>query len=282
MVEILPVNYDFLDNSFFRILLVIIGAFVIQFIVNRFIGQIVERVIHSHRYKSKHEERQREDTLISIFRTITTVVLVVIGTVIVLKELGFDIAALATGAGLLGIVVGFGAQSMIKDFLSGMFIILENQYRIGDVVTIGGHSGLVEHISIRMTKLRDLDGSVFFVPNGEITTVKNMTLDYSGVLLDVGVSYETNLNDAKKVINQVGQELAEDPEWKDRIIEPVAFLRVESFGDSSVTLRALGKVTPIEQWNVAGEFRDRLKKAFEQAKIEIPFQQVVLHQQHKK
>lgn len=282
MVDVLPLNYDFLNNSFFRILFVILGALIIQFIVNRFIGQIVERVIRSHHYKSKHEERQREDTLISIFRTITTVVLVIIAIVVILNELGFDIAALATGAGLLGIVVGFGAQSMIKDFLSGMFIILENQYRIGDVVTIGGHSGLVEHISIRMTKLRDLDGSVFFVPNGEITTVKNMTLEYSGVLLDVGVSYETDLNEAKKVINQVGKEIAADPEWQDRIIEPVEFLRVESFGDSSVTLRALGKVTPIEQWNVAGEFRDRLKKAFEKAGIEIPFQQVVLHQSGKK
>lgn len=282
MVEWLPDDLDFLNYSIVRILFVIAGVFIIQFIVNRFVGQVVERVIQSHHYKSKHEERQREDTLIAIFRTITTVVLWVIAAVVILQELGFNIAALATGAGLLGIVVGFGAQNMIKDFLSGFFIILENQYRIGDVVTIGGHSGLVEHISIRMTKLRDLDGSVFFVPNGEIKTVKNMTLEYSGVLLDVGVSYDTDLNEAEKVINEVGKQLADDPDWHERIIEPIAFLRVESFGDSSVTLRALGKVTPIEQWSVAGEYRRRLKKAFERAKIEIPFQQVVLHQSKSK
>jgi moderate conductance mechanosensitive channel len=282
MVEWLPGDLEFLNYSIVRILFVIAGVFIIQFIVNRFVGQVVERVIQSHHYKSKHEERQREDTLIAIFRTITTVVLWVIAAVVILQELGFNIAALATGAGLLGIVVGFGAQNMIKDFLSGFFIILENQYRIGDVVTIGGHSGLVEHISIRMTKLRDLDGSVFFVPNGEIKTVKNMTLEYSGVLLDVGVSYDTDLNEAEKVINEVGKQLADDPDWHERIIEPIAFLRVESFGDSSVTLRALGKVTPIEQWSVAGEYRRRLKKAFERAKIEIPFQQVVLHQSKSK
>ena len=278
MVDFSFLNADFFEHIAVRIGILFIILFAIRFVVNKFLGRIIERVIKGHHYKSKHEEQQREDTLTSIFKTGTTVLLAIIATVLVLQEFGVNLAALATGAGLIGLVVGSGAQSMIKDFLSGMFIILENQYRIGDVVTIGGHSGLVEHISIRMTKLRDLDGSVFFVPNGEITTVKNMTLEYSGVIVDVGVSYDTDLNKAEKVINEVGQELAKDPDWEDRIIEPIQFLRVDGFGDSSVNLKTLGKVTPIEQWNVAGEYRKRLKKAFEQAKIEIPFPQRVIHQ----
>lgn len=282
MVDFLGFDLSILDNVFARIVLVLVGVFVIRMIVNKFLGRIIERIIQSHHYKSKHEERQREDTLTAIFRTVVTVVLLIIAAILILQEFGVNIAAIATGAGLLGIVVGFGAQSMIKDFLSGLFIILENQYRIGDVVTVGGHSGIVEHVSIRMTKLRDLDGSVYFVPNGEITTVQNMTLEYSGVIVDVGVSYDTDLGEAERVINEVGQELAKDPEWEDRIIEPIEFLRVDSFGDSSVNLKAIGKVTPIEQWNVASEYRKRLKKAFERAKIEIPFPQRVIHTPSKK
>ncbi len=271
-------DWSVLDNVVIRIAVIILALLIIKLIVDRFTGKIVERVIRGHHYKSKHEERQREDTLTNIFTTASTVVLWIIAIVLVLQEFGVNLAALATGAGLIGIVVGFGAQSMIKDFLSGMFIILENQYRIGDVVTIGGQSGLVEHISMRMTKLRDLDGSVYFVPNGEITTVRNMTLEYSGVIIDVGVSYDADLNVVEKVINEVGEIMAKDKEWEERILEPIAFLRVDSFGESRVNLKAIGKVVPIEQWNVAGEYRRRLKKAFERHHIEIPVTQIALHQ----
>lgn len=271
-----------LNGSLGRIIFAFAVLIIVKIVVNKFLDRIIERVVQSHHYKSKHEERQRENTLSGIFGTITSVVLWIVAAIVVLQELGFNLAALATGAGLLGIVVGFGAQSMIKDFLSGMFIIIENQYRVGDVVAIGGHSGLVEDVTIRMTKLRDLDGSVYFVPNGEITTVKNMTLEHSGLVINVGVSYDTDIDEAKEVMNRVGRELADDPEWKSRVVEPVSYLRLDSFGDSSVNLMAVGKTVPIEQWNVAGEYRTRLKKAFEKAGIEIPFPQRVIHQPTKK
>lgn len=260
-----------------RVLVVILVLAGVQFVVRRYIGRVVHRVVSSHHYKSTHEERQREETLTGLFRTALTVLLWLIGIIFVLQELGVDLAAIVTGAGLLGIVVGIGAQSAIKNFLSGMSIILENQYRVGDVVTLCGHSGIVEHVTIRVTKLRDLDGSVYFIPNGEITTVSNMTMEYSGVLIEVGVSYDTDIRKAEKVINEVGKEMAEDQEWKDRIIEPIAFLRLNSFGDSSVNLRALGKTVPMEQWNVAGEYRTRLMNAFSKNDIEIPFPQRVIH-----
>ena len=249
-----------------------------RFVINHFIGRVVERIVMSHRFKTKREEKLRERTLTDMFKTVTAVVTWVVLAVIVLQELGVNLGALATGAGLVGIVIGFGAQSMIRDFLSGTFIIAENQYRIGDVVTVGGHSGLVEQITIRMTKLRDLDGSVYFIPNGEITSVRNMTLEYSGVIIEVGVSYDTDIAKAERIINEVGAELAEDEDWRSRTIEPITFLRLDSFGDSSVNLKAVGKTTPLEQWNIASEYRKRLKRAFEKNGIEIPFPQRVIHQ----
>ncbi len=264
-------------GMWFRILLYVAVLAGIQLVVRDYIGRVVEKAVRSNKYKSKSEERQREKTLTGLFRTALTVAIWLIGVILILNEFNVNLAALATGAGLIGIVIGFGAQSTVKDFLSGIFIILENQYRVGDVVTIAGHSGLVESVSIRMTKLRDLDGSVYYVPNGEINTVQNMTMEYSGVVIDVGISYDADVRKAEKIINEVGQEMAEDEEWKDRIIEPIAFLRLNSFGDSSVNLKAVGKTATLEQWNVAGEYRTRLKQAFDKQGIEIPFPQRVIH-----
>ena len=262
----------------FRIAVIIIVLVVIQIIIRRYIHYIVRRAVSGRRYKLAREEKQREDTLATMFLTTATVILWVVGGVVILQELSINLAALATGAGLIGVVVGFGAQSMIKDFVTGTLIILENQYRIGDVVTIGTQSGVVEDLTLRITKLRDLDGSVYFIPNGEIKAVQNLTLEFSSVVVDVTVSYDTDVDKAEKVINEVGEELAQDEEWQDRTIEPIAFLRVNSFDESGVKLRMLGKVQPSEQWAVAGEYRKRLKKAFEKHAIEIALPQRVIHQ----
>lgn len=278
MTEASPFNTGLFMQHVIHILFIVAVLFLVRFVINHFIGRVVERIVLSHHYKTKREEKLREATLTDMFKTVSAVVTWTIVVIIALQELGVNLAALATGAGLIGIVLGFGAQSMIKDFLSGAFIITENQYRIGDVVTVGDHSGLVEQITIRMTKLRDLDGSVYFIPNGEIKTVKNMTLDYSGVVIDVGVSYETDVRKAEEIINDVGKELAEDEEWRSRIIEPITFLRLDSFGESGVNLKAVGKTVPMEQWDVASEYRIRLKKAFEKHGVEIPLPQRVIHQ----
>lgn len=267
-----------LDNGFVRIVVAIILLYIVRYFVHGFIGRLIQRAVRGHLHGSVKEEEQREETLTSVFRTLATVILWVLVAIFILQEIGVNLAALATGAGLLGIVVGLGAQSVIKDFLSGMFIILENQYRIGDVVTIGGHSGVVEEITIRMTKLRDMSKNVYFIPNGNITTVTNMTLEHSGVVIDVSVSYDTDISAAEKLLDEVGAAMAEDVNWKDMILEPVQFLRVEKLGDSSIDLRVVGKVVPMQQWAVAGEYRKRIKKMFDTHKIEIPFPQVVVHQ----
>lgn len=265
-------------NGLIHLLIAIAVLYVARIIINHFMGRLVERLVMGHNYKTKREEKLREKTLISMIRMVTGVVMWTIIAIIVLQAFGVNLGALAAGAGLLGVVVGFGAQNMIKDFLSGLFIIVENQYRIGDVIEVGEYSGLVEHITMRMTTLRGMDGSVYFIPNGQIPSVRNMTLDYSGLVVDVAVSYDTDITKAEQAINEVGKQLAEDEQWQAKTIEPITFLRVDSFGESGVNLKAAGKTTPLDQWDVAGEYRKRLKTAFEKHGIEIALPQRVIHQ----
>ncbi len=265
------------ENPWVKIVIIVLVAFGVQYIIHRYIGQIIRRVVKSHKYESKKVERQREDTLIGMLRTFSSVVIWVIALLMVLTALNVNIAALVTGAGLIGVVVGFGAQSTIKDILAGLFIIAENQYRVGDIIAIKDKAGVVQDITIRVTRLRDLDGYLHIIPNGQIETVTNMTFDYANVNIDLGVSYDTDIEKAKQIINRVGQEMAHDKKFQDLIMEPIAFLRLDHFDDSAVVLKVLGKVTPGSQWDVAGEFRGRIKQAFDAKDIEIPFPQRVIH-----
>lgn len=274
-----------LQNRYAKIVMVILVVLLVQLIVKRFIDRVIRSVVKGHKFSSKTEEKKREDTLITLLGTASAVILWTIAVIIILSLMDVNLAALMTGAGLIGIVVGFGAQSAIKDFLAGVFIIAENQYRVGDIVTLYAEgnqiSGVVEEITIRITRLRDLDGNVYTVPNGSATIVNNRTFEYANVNVDIGVAYESDIDAVERVINEVGNSLAEDEAWKKDIIEPIQFLRVDGFEDSAVRIKALGKVRPAKQWDVAGEFRRRVKKAFEQSDITIPFPQVVLHQDRK-
>ena len=271
----------FSQNIFTQIIGTILLTFGAQLLLRQFTGRLVRRAVRSHHYQNAAEERQREDTLISILNTAGAVLVWTIGVIAVLNLFNVNVGALLTGAGLLGIVIGFGAQNTVKDFLSGMFIILENQYRVGDIVTIGTISGMVEGISIRLTKLRDLDGTLHFIPNGAVNIVSNLTFGYANVNINIGVGYDSDIKKVENVINKVGEELASDNEWKKSIMEPIQFLRVDSFDDSAVTVKALGKVMPATQWDVAGEFRKRVKVAFDKNGIVIPFPQRVIHQARK-
>lgn len=264
-----------------QLVLTISGLVAVQFLQRRFTGRIVRRIVRSHHYLNKHEEKQREDTLVAIFNTAGAVFIWVIGIVLILSVLRVNVAALLTGAGLIGIVVAVGAQSTVKDYLAGIFIILENQYRVGDVITIGTISGVVESVTIRITKLRDMDGTLHFVPNGQITIVSNQTFGYANVNLDINVSYDSDVKKVQEVINEVGAALARDDEWKASILEPIQFLRVNNFSESGVTLKALGKVMPGSQWDVAGEFRKRLKAAFEDHRIIMLQAQRIIQQAQK-
>jgi small-conductance mechanosensitive channel len=268
----------------------IIIAIVLQLVVGATIGRVVRRLVGGYevhgkklgkKYGTHLDEEKREHTLVSLFRTAAAVAIWLVAIIVILWQLNINLAALMTGAGLIGIIVGFGAQSAIRDFLAGIFIIAENQYRVGDIVTLhtGSNdiSGVVEDITIRITRLRDLDGNMHIVQNGSPIVVTNLTFDYANVNVDVSVAYESDVDKVEKVMNKVGQDMAEDELWKEHIVEPIQFLRVDGFEDSAVRIKALGKVEPAKQWDVAGEFRRRIKRAFEKNGIQIPFPQVVVH-----
>lgn len=264
------------DIDWWSIVLTIVTLFLIQQIIKRVIGHIVTRALKSHKYTTAKERKKRRDTLVSVFRSVSLVVIIIIGAIMILNQFGINVAAVAAGLGALGVVIGIAGQDLIKDFLKGIAIILFDQFRVGDIVTIAGHSGVVEQLTMQYTRLRDLDGNVHVVPNGSIDVVTNQSLGYSAVNLNVGVAYDSDMDLVIKVVNEVGQKMAKEEAWNQIIMEPIAFLRVDNFGESSIAIKALGRVIPGEQWSVAGDFRRRLKVAFEKAGIEIPFQQVVV------
>jgi len=189
----------------------------------------------------------------------------------ILSELDIPIGPILAGFGIAGIAVGFGAQYLIRDLIAGVFILLENQYRVGDVARIADIAGLVEEVNLRKTVLRDLDGIVHHVPNGEIKVASNFTRKFSRVNLNISVAYDTDLDHAISVINRVGQELAADENWGKLIKSAPQALRVDNLGDSGIDIKILGDVKPIQQWAVMGELRLRLKKAFDAEGIEIPW-----------
>lgn len=232
---------------------------------------ITTTVNRSKAGQTEDECVKRTDTLSGVLTTTVQVIVLLVFGFMLLSEFGINIAPILAGFGIVGLAVGFGAQSLVKDIISGLFILIENQYRKGDVVKIADVAGLVEEINLRRTVLRDLDGIVHSVPNGEIRVASNLTKEWSRVNLNISVSYDTDLNKAIAVINRVGEELSKDPEWAPFIIKAPQALRVDNLGDSGIDIKILGDTKPVEQWKVMGELRLRLKKAFDEEGIEIPW-----------
>ncbi len=223
------------------------------------------------------ESAKRVGTLCRVFRHFGSVVITIVTAMLVMNELGISIAPVLATAGVAGIAIGFGAQSLVKDYFSGFFLLLEDQIRQGDVVSVAGVGGLVEEVTLRYVRLRDFDGHVHFVPNGEIKTVTNRTRDYAQAVIEVGVAYREDPDEALAVMCEVGRELRADPAWRGRILDDVEKIGVERWGDSAVILRCRLKVVGIEQWNVRREFLRRLKKACDARGIEIPFPHLTLY-----
>ena len=220
---------------------------------------------------------KRTDTLVGILSSAGRVFIVIIISLVILSEFNIEIGPILAGLGVAGIAVGFGAQYLIRDLIAGIFIVMENQYRIGDVAKVADTVGVVEDITLRKTVLRDLDGIVHHVPNGEIRVASNYTRHFARVNFDISVAYGTDLDQAIGVINRVGQKLAEDKDWGSRIKTAPQALRVNKLGDSGIDIKVLGDVKPSEQWAVMGELRLRLKKAFDEEGIEIPWPHVKLY-----
>ena len=217
------------------------------------------------------EEGKRINTLISIIHSLIKIILWAILIMLVLQRFGINIAPILAGAGIVGLAVGFGAQQLVKDYISGFFIILENQIRSGDAAIINGTWGLVEKIEFRTTILRDFSGVVHIFQNGKISDLANMTKEWSAMLFDIGVAYKENLQEVMDLMIKTGDELQNDSKFKDKILEPIEVFGLDKFADSAIVIKARLKTKPMEQWAVGREYRKRLKEAFDQNNIEIPF-----------
>jgi small-conductance mechanosensitive channel len=249
--------------------LFLISRWILGILVRRIISTIKSRVHNSKSATIEHEKRA--DTLMGIIRGAINVTLWVVFTLIFIKELGLDIAPILAGAGIAGLAIGFGAQELVRDGISGFFIILEDRIRTGDVVVLNGTGGLVESINLRTITLRDLSGVVHTFQNGKIDTMSNMTKEWSAMVFDIGIAYKENVDEVIPVVKAVGDSLQQDPDYASRIIEPIEIFGLDKFGDSAVIIKARIKTKPIEQWFVGREFNKRLKAAFDEKGIEIPF-----------
>jgi small conductance mechanosensitive channel len=252
--------------------LLVIGAASVLLV--RLLSSLVNRILHlmatgSGAAISEAEKRAR--TMASLLRTVGTAFIVVVAALMALREIGLDITPLLAGAGVAGLAIGFGAQSLIKDVIAGFFILMEDQFYVGDVIQAAGVSGQVERMSLRTTIVRDLQGTVHFIPNGEIKVASNLTKEWSRAVLEVGIGYQEDLDRILCLLTEVGRELAADASFGPMVLEPPQVLGVESLGESQVTLRLLLKTLPSKQWEVARELRRRIKNRFDREKIAIPY-----------
>lgn len=223
------------------------------------------------------EHGKRIETLSRVFRYLSTTLIILIAGMLILSEVGISIAPILGAAGVVGIAVGFGAQSLIKDYFTGVFLLVEDQLRVGDVVEAGGKSGLVEEITLRYLRLRDFEGTVHFVPNGLISTVTNRSREFAFAVVDVGVAYREDVEDAFAVMREVGAQMRESADFGPKIIADLEVIGVERWDDSAVVLRCRLKTNPLEQWNVRREFLKRLKRAFDTHGIEIPYPHLTVY-----
>lgn len=268
----------FVDHGI-PILLTIIIAYAVYRFFKGFIKPTVRSYVQAKGKgrRTKSWINKRAETLSSILTLSVGVIAAIIALTMILSEIGVDIGPLLAGAGVAGIAIGFGAQSLIKDFVSGLFIIMEDQYNKGDVIKIAGVCGTVTEINLRRTVLRDLDGIVHSIPNGEVTVASNYTRDFARINFNIPVGYGENLDNAIKVINCVCDGLASDEHYGALIKTPPKVLRVNNLGDSGIDIKILGEVYAGSQWEVTGELRKRLKDVFDEKGIEIPWPHVKVY-----
>jgi len=262
-------------TSGIRITAIVVGSFVIIRIFRVLVQKSKDRL--SPPEKVSLERMKRTETLARIVEATARVLVLIAAFLMVMKEVGIEIGPLLAGAGILGLAVSFGAQNLVRDVIAGFFILLENHMNVGDVVQVAGVAGLVESMGLRVTVLRDLEGKVHIVPNGEIKVVTNMTKEWSRAVIEIGVAYKEDVDRVIEVLKSVGEELRQDPEFSSMILEPMEVLGLDSFGESSVNIKVMFKTLPIKQWTVAREFRRRVKKMFDAEGIEIPFPHITLY-----
>jgi small conductance mechanosensitive channel len=259
--------------SALRVALAVVGAYLVLRFLRTALGRLETLLIRAGEPTEivPGATRKRVATLMGLVHTLALVTIWAVVVIISLGQLGLDITPILAGAGIAGLAVGFGAQNLVRDVISGFFVVLENQVRVGDVAVVNGTGGLVEAITFRTIVLRDLAGVVHVFPHGTVNTLANMTKGWSAYVLDIGVAYKEDTDRVVAVMERVAEELRADPRHTASILEPIEIFGVDDFGESDVTIKARLKTLPLQQWAVGREYRRRLKKAFDIEGIEIPF-----------
>jgi len=260
-----------LVNILPTLMLILLLYFISRWMFRFTIGKVQLRLQGKYENETNLEKGKRINTLIGILKGVVNIVLSTIFLLVFLKELGIDIAPLLAGAGLIGLAVGFGAQELVRDVISGFFILLENQLRVGDIAIINNTGGVVEGIELRTIRLRDLSGVVHVFQNGKINSLSNTTMGWSGAVFDIGVAYKEDADHVIGIMEEVAEDLRSSDVYKELINEPMEVFGLDSFGDSAIVLKARIKTVPGKQWMVGREYRKRLKAAFDKAGVQIPF-----------
>jgi len=225
----------------------------------------------------RKEISQKARTLIPVARSTLKIGVTFVGGIVILDQVGINTTPILAGAGLVGLAVGFGAQTLVKDIINGLFILFQDSIRVGDWVMVAGRSGLVESIGLRKMEIRGLEGDLHVIPYSAIDTVTNLTKEYSRAVVDIGVAYREDVDQVMEVLKRIGEELREDPEYGRYILEPMEIFGLQEFADSAVVIRVRFKTQPLKQWQIKREFQRRVKKVFDELQIEIPFPHVTLY-----
>jgi len=251
---------------------------ILMFVALR-LAKVLSTRLHNifHMKKEDSEFQKRAETLRSVVRYVLNLTIITVGLIMILDALRINIAPVLATAGIVGLAVGFGAQALVQDVISGFFILLHDQIRVGDVVEIADKSGLVEKVDLRMTTLRDMSGNVHYVRHGKIDVITNMTKDFSNFVFDIPIGYHENIDEVIEVIKKVDEELRQDPGFKEDILAPMDVLGLDRFSEAAIIIRARTTTRPSKQWRVAREFNRRLKKAFDEKNIEMPIRQVTIY-----
>jgi small conductance mechanosensitive channel len=260
-----------------KIIAIIGSAYIANKFIHIFIEKAIRKIVPPESFLTPEEEKKREDTLIKIISGFSVTLIWIIAILMALQEFGLQIAPFLATLGIAGVAVGFGGQYLIKDMISGLFIIIENQYRIGDVVCFDKVCGTVEDITLRTTTIRNLDGTVHHIPHGEIKITSNLSKGFARVNFSLAIDYDSDLEKVIAIINKIGKDISQDPQWKNSVISAPKFIKIDDFGDSAIIIKILGDTKPLKQWDITAEMRKRIKIAFDKEDIKIPFPQVVVH-----
>ncbi len=266
-------SWDIIIKTGLRICLLLLFTWVAVKVIHKSLQRLEKHLIKQSKNTEEppSESQKRVETIVRLIKQAVLLALWITVGLVILKEIGVEVAPIIASVGVVGLAVGFGAQNLVRDVISGFFIILENQIRVGDVAIINGTGGLVEKINFRTTVLRDLGGVVHIFPNGTISTLSNLTNEWSAYIFDIGVAYKENTDHVIEIMQSAGQEMKKDEKYGSLMLEEPEIFGVDKFGESSVVIKGRIKTKPIRQWEVGREFLRRIKQAFDRNKIEIPF-----------